>query len=170
MPAAHSSICLALLPSGPDAVRRLELHRFRTAMQPANLQFTTRVPTRAGWAGSAGWPSNGHTRRQQQVLRQHFTHDNGKKIDIEDAGRRLRRSDFRGFPREVREYRRPGQTEEHTLPEEDSRNRGDVTAEPRSGASRSHGDSGIDGRSDDDDPDEHRSDVKLDNRLQMPHL
>src|SRR5439155_9567370 len=35
MPAAHSSICLALLPSGPDAVRRLELHRFRTAMQSA---------------------------------------------------------------------------------------------------------------------------------------
>ena len=35
-PAAHVRICLALLPSGPDAVRRLKLHRFRTAVQSAN--------------------------------------------------------------------------------------------------------------------------------------
>src|SRR5439155_8905250 len=34
-PAAHVRICLALLPSGPDAVRRLKLHRFRTAVQSA---------------------------------------------------------------------------------------------------------------------------------------
>ena len=34
--AAHVRICLALLPSGPDAVRRLTLHRFRTAVQPAS--------------------------------------------------------------------------------------------------------------------------------------
>src|SRR5438876_8588583 len=34
-PAAHLSIYLALLPSGPDAVRRLKLHRFRTAVQSA---------------------------------------------------------------------------------------------------------------------------------------
>jgi hypothetical protein len=31
-PAAHVSVCLALLPSGPDAVRRLKLHRFRAAV------------------------------------------------------------------------------------------------------------------------------------------
>src|SRR5438034_8690884 len=34
-PAAHFRIYLALLPSGPDAVRRLKLHRFRTAVQSA---------------------------------------------------------------------------------------------------------------------------------------
>ena len=32
-PAAHVSVCLALLPSGPDAVRRLKLHRFRAAVR-----------------------------------------------------------------------------------------------------------------------------------------
>ena len=32
-PAAHVRIYLALLPSGPDAVRRLKLHRFRTAIR-----------------------------------------------------------------------------------------------------------------------------------------
>src|SRR5215218_7794878 len=31
-PAAHVRICLALLPSGPDAVRRLKLHRDRAAV------------------------------------------------------------------------------------------------------------------------------------------
>ncbi len=36
-PAAHVRIYLALLPSGPDAVRRLRLHRFRTAVQSANV-------------------------------------------------------------------------------------------------------------------------------------
>src|SRR5215475_13503423 len=40
-PAAHVRIYLALLPSGPDAVRRLKLHRFRTAMQSANRECTT---------------------------------------------------------------------------------------------------------------------------------
>src|SRR5580765_818556 len=34
-PAAHVRICLALLPSGPDAVRRLRLHRDRAAVRPA---------------------------------------------------------------------------------------------------------------------------------------
>ena len=33
-PAAHVSVYLALLPSGPDAVRRLRLHRVRAAVQP----------------------------------------------------------------------------------------------------------------------------------------
>jgi len=32
-PAAHFRIYLALLPSGPDAIHRLKLHRFRTAVQ-----------------------------------------------------------------------------------------------------------------------------------------
>src|SRR5437762_13687308 len=36
-PAAHFRIYLALLPSGPDAVRRLKLHRFRTAVQSARV-------------------------------------------------------------------------------------------------------------------------------------
>src|SRR5947208_14066953 len=36
-PAAHLRIYLALLPSGPDAVRRLKLHRFRTAVQSARV-------------------------------------------------------------------------------------------------------------------------------------
>ena len=35
-PAAHVRICLALLPSGPDAVRRLRLHRVRAAVRPAS--------------------------------------------------------------------------------------------------------------------------------------
>jgi len=34
-PAAHPRSCWALLPSGPDAVRRLTLHRFRAAVRPA---------------------------------------------------------------------------------------------------------------------------------------
>src|SRR6476661_3799154 len=34
-PAAHVRICLALLPSGPDAVRRLRLHRDRAAVRLA---------------------------------------------------------------------------------------------------------------------------------------
>ena len=37
-PAAHVSDYLALLPSGPDAVRRLRLHRFRTAVRSAGLE------------------------------------------------------------------------------------------------------------------------------------
>jgi hypothetical protein len=37
VPAAHVSVCLALLPSGPDAVRRLRLHRFRAAARPTGL-------------------------------------------------------------------------------------------------------------------------------------
>src|SRR5438552_18624134 len=46
-PAAHVRIYLALLPSGPDAVRRLKLHRFRTAVQPArtaNTESIVRAP------------------------------------------------------------------------------------------------------------------------------
>ena len=36
-PAAHVSDYLALLPSGPDAVRRLRLHRFRAAVRRAGF-------------------------------------------------------------------------------------------------------------------------------------
>ena len=61
-PAAHVRIYLALLPSGPDAVRRLKLHRFRTAVQSANVNFTTRALASRG-AGS---------------LRQHLADDDGE--------------------------------------------------------------------------------------------
>ena len=39
-PAAHVSDYLALLPSGPDAVRRLRLHRFRAAVRPSTMVNT----------------------------------------------------------------------------------------------------------------------------------
>src|SRR5688572_14631491 len=35
-PAAHLRVYLALLPSGPDAVRRLKLHRVRAAVRPTS--------------------------------------------------------------------------------------------------------------------------------------
>ena len=37
-PAAHVSNYLALLPSGPDAVRRLKLHRVRAAVRLATAE------------------------------------------------------------------------------------------------------------------------------------
>ena len=46
-PAAHFSDCLALLPSGPDAVRRLRLHRVRIAVRPAG-HLTPPRPSRSG--------------------------------------------------------------------------------------------------------------------------
>ncbi len=55
-PAAHVRIYLALLPSGPDAVRRLKLHRFRTAVQSANgsLYYTgTRVASSRYFASTS---------------------------------------------------------------------------------------------------------------------
>ncbi|GIT67711.1 MAG: hypothetical protein Ct9H300mP25_11830 [Acidobacteriota bacterium] len=42
-PAAHVSIYLALLPSGPDAVRRLKLHRVRATVRPIATERTTSV-------------------------------------------------------------------------------------------------------------------------------
>src|SRR5687767_9794775 len=39
-PAAHLRVCLALLPSGPDAVRRLKLHRVRAAVRPTHSRTT----------------------------------------------------------------------------------------------------------------------------------
>ena len=44
-PAAHVSDYLALLPSGPDAVRRLRLHRVRAAPRPVTTPWATRCPT-----------------------------------------------------------------------------------------------------------------------------
>jgi|RhiMetdeSRZDD1v2_1073273.scaffolds.fasta_scaffold300759_2 hypothetical protein len=39
----HLRVYLALLPSGPDAVRRLKLHRVRAAMRRTQeIQFTVR--------------------------------------------------------------------------------------------------------------------------------
>ena len=46
-PAAHFSDCLALLPSGPDAVRRLRLHRVRIAVRPGGHLAPPR-PSRTG--------------------------------------------------------------------------------------------------------------------------
>src|SRR6267143_6329178 len=89
-PAAHVRIYLALLPSGPDAVRRLKLHRFRTAVQSAR---TVRLD-----AGHHASVLHGHARREQQVLREHFTDDDGEEIDVENAGRRLRRSNLGRLP------------------------------------------------------------------------
>ena len=43
-PAAHVRNCLALLPSGPDAVRRLRLHRVRAAVRPARNSECTLPP------------------------------------------------------------------------------------------------------------------------------
>ena len=45
-PAAHVSDYLALLPSGPDAVRRLKLHRVRAAVRLATTEQTARSLSR----------------------------------------------------------------------------------------------------------------------------
>src|SRR3954452_14973129 len=61
-PAAHVRICLALLPSGPDAVRRLRLHRDRAAIRPAvagnlpgaaNFKCTTACRLSSPWTSPA---------------------------------------------------------------------------------------------------------------------
>src|SRR5947209_12178233 len=41
-PAAQHRVYLALLPSGPDAVRRLNLHRVRTAVRRVRIDQCTR--------------------------------------------------------------------------------------------------------------------------------
>src|SRR3954469_566297 len=43
-PAAHLRVCLALLPSGPDAVRKLKLHRVRAAVRPAKSSVYQQLP------------------------------------------------------------------------------------------------------------------------------
>ena len=57
-PAAHVSDYLALLPSGPDAVRRLKLHRVRAAVRPV----TTRGKAQSNWRRLA-WQDGGALRR-----------------------------------------------------------------------------------------------------------
>ena len=47
-PAAHVSDYLALLPSGPDAVRRLRLHRVRAALRPVTIRRAA-PPTTMRW-------------------------------------------------------------------------------------------------------------------------
>src|SRR5216684_8851529 len=51
-PAAHVRIYLALLPSGPDAVRRLKLRRFRTAVQSATFHCTIRARWSRAYTGT----------------------------------------------------------------------------------------------------------------------
>src|SRR5437660_8781926 len=85
-PAAHVRIYLALLPSGPDAVRRLKLHRFRTAMQSANRECTTFL-ARLRSRPQAGLER--HSRRQKQIFRQHLSHNDREEVDVENAGGRL---------------------------------------------------------------------------------
>ncbi len=66
-PAAQVSDCLALLPSGPDAVRRLKLHRFRTAVRCSGPSATvwshgihqcTFLPHGGASVGSLEWSPN----------------------------------------------------------------------------------------------------------------
>src|SRR5437867_3345036 len=45
VPAAHGRVCLALLPSGPDAVRSLALHRLRTAVHSAKPSSSDPIRT-----------------------------------------------------------------------------------------------------------------------------
>src|ERR1700681_4797016 len=112
-PAAHVSIYLALLPSGPDAVRRLKLHRFRAADRSANLLSLLQ----------------GNVGREEQVVRQNLTDDDGEEVHVEDAGGRLRGLNLCRFPCQVREQARPEEAEQHALPEENPAHREDVVPE-----------------------------------------
>ena len=57
-PAAHVSDYLALLPSGPDAVRRLKLHRVRAAVRPATTRGKAQsIWRRLAWQDAAGYTS-----------------------------------------------------------------------------------------------------------------
>ena len=67
---AHCSIRLALLPSGPDAVRRLKLHRVRAAV---------RLTQTVSLSYAAGLQSK--TRLQEQSLGERFVNpDRGVKL------------------------------------------------------------------------------------------
>ena len=114
-PAAHFRICLALLPSGPDAVRRLKLHRFRTAVQPAT------APPRSGRQMAS--VLHGYARREHEIFRQHLADDHGEEVHVEDARRRLRRANLGRFPGEIGQEHGPGEPEQYALPEEDTGNR-----------------------------------------------
>src|SRR3954463_2428216 len=65
-PAAHVSVCLALLPSGPDAVRRLKLHRFRAAVRRASLEPYECTP---GWQSGQALEIAGVSLRFAAVIR-----------------------------------------------------------------------------------------------------
>jgi hypothetical protein len=67
-PAAHVSDYLALLPSGPDAVRRLILHRFRAAVGAAAIGGLPVYCTTASAANSH--PCNSQLPNSQLHLRQ----------------------------------------------------------------------------------------------------
>src|SRR5580765_8493727 len=68
-PAAQHRIDLALLPSGPDAVRRLNLHRFRTAVRHAGtFSVTEGLRLRAG-GSRARDVQGGDVRSAAQALR-----------------------------------------------------------------------------------------------------
>ena len=58
---------------------------------------------------------HGHAGRDQQVLREDLADDDGEEIDVEDAGRRLRRADLRRLPGQVGEHRRAGEAEQDPL-------------------------------------------------------
>src|SRR5712672_1539820 len=73
-PAAHVRIYLALLPSGPDAVHRLKLHRVRAAVQSVGRVYYV-------WL-------HGHLGREQQILRQHLADHDREEVHVENARRR----------------------------------------------------------------------------------
>src|SRR5262252_7701796 len=116
-PAAHVRIYLALLPSGPDAVHRLKLHRFRAAVQSVEVESTTLL--------------HRHSGGEEQVLREHLADHDSEKIDVQNSRGGLRRADLRGLPRQVRQHGRTKKAEQDSLPEEYSVDRKDVAAEAR---------------------------------------
>ena len=100
-PAAHVSVCLALLPSGPDAVRRLKLHRFRAAVRRASLEPTSVLrgggagKHRSTWcwsltAGEAGADASRRLRRQRSSQRRNGANGGRteKRMWLDSAGGR----------------------------------------------------------------------------------
>src|SRR4051812_34818975 len=120
-PAAHVRIYLALLPSGPDAVHRLKLHRVRAAVQSVGRVYYV----------CAALPLDRDARRKQQIFREHLADHDSKEIDVENSRRRLRRADLRGLPCQIRKHRGPREAKEDALPEKNAGNREDVAAEVR---------------------------------------
>src|SRR5215831_9831324 len=64
----------------------------------------------------------GHARGEQQVLRQHLAYHDCKKIHVQNSRGRLRRSNLRRLPRQVREHGRAGEAKQDPLPEKDAAN------------------------------------------------
>jgi hypothetical protein len=71
------------LPSGPDAVRRLKLHRLRGAIRKRQLYYTA-------------------TRVARERLREQLANDHRKQVDVPDSDCRLGDWILRGLPREPR--------------------------------------------------------------------